>query len=101
MKEEQRVGLKESVKVLSLYDNHPADLGTASYERELDEGLMAHLKRDLQLIKEAIGRIDEGHYGICLSCDEPLSSKRLKVLPQAPLCKDCQKDREDVGVDRL
>lgn len=95
------MGLKESVKVLSLYDNHPADLGTASYERELDEGLMEELKRDLYLIQDALERMEEGKYGICMACGEPLSSKRLEALPEASFCTLCQQEKEDKGIDTV
>lgn len=43
----------------------------------------------LRDIAAALKRIDEGDYGICESCDEPINPKRLEVDPTARLCIDC------------
>ena len=45
--------------------------------------------RETELLHAALGRIDNGTYGICLSCDEPISEARLNAVPYAPLCKTC------------
>lgn len=92
--EEQRKGLKEAVKALSLYDNHPGDLGTASLERELDEGLAADCKGELLLVRQALIRLEMGSYGICTACGRPLSLRRLTARPQAAYCTDCQEEQE-------
>jgi DnaK suppressor protein len=44
----------------------------------------------LILVNEAIERLDAGDYGICHACEEPISEKRLKVLPWAKYCVPCQ-----------
>src|SRR5713226_3318781 len=44
----------------------------------------------LKLIEEALDRIEAGDYGICLSCEEPIPSKRLQALPWAKYCVNCQ-----------
>jgi DnaK suppressor protein len=44
----------------------------------------------LKLIEEALDRIEAGDYGICLSCEEPIPSKRLQALPWAKYCVSCQ-----------
>ena len=44
----------------------------------------------LRLIEEALDRIEAGDYGICLSCEEPIPSKRLQALPWAKYCVSCQ-----------
>jgi DnaK suppressor protein len=50
-------------------------------------------------IDEALQRIDEGAYGLCEACEEPIHPKRLEALPWAVLCRDCQetKDAEEAG----
>ena len=50
----------------------------------------------LKNIKAALDRIDDGMYGVCLRCEEPISEKRLKAIPWAPHCVSCQEmiDRE-------
>src|SRR5208283_3514223 len=54
---------------------------------------------DLQLesirkIEQALKRLDEGSYGDCEECGEEISMERLKVIPFALLCRDCQETRE-------
>ena len=44
----------------------------------------------LQLIEEALDRLDSGDYGICLSCDQPIPPKRLHAVPWARYCVRCQ-----------
>ena len=44
----------------------------------------------LRLVEEALDRLDSGDYGTCLSCEEPIPAKRLRVLPWARYCVTCQ-----------
>lgn len=44
---------------------------------------------ELRAIDAALLRIAEGSYGDCVSCGEPIRKKRLRALPQAPLCEGC------------
>jgi len=53
-------------------------------------------KENLQRIDEALRKLDEGTYGICEDCGEPISDQRLKILPFAIYCTDCQERREQI-----
>jgi len=44
----------------------------------------------LLLVNEALDRLDSGHYGVCLACDEPISPKRLAAVSWARYCVTCQ-----------
>jgi len=44
----------------------------------------------LRLVSEALERMAEGSYGVCLRCDERISARRLAALPWAALCLKCQ-----------
>lgn len=57
--------------------------------------LSAH-KDTLQRIDEALRKLDEGTYGICEDCGEAISEQRLKILPFAIYCTDCQERREEI-----
>jgi len=46
-------------------------------------------RTEIAQIKDAIARIDSGHYGICQSCGEPIAAARLKALPYSDLCIKC------------
>ena len=70
------------------------DWEDGAQEREGDEVLesmgLAGLK-ELELIRAALKRIDEGGYGICLKCGSDISEDRLDVVPLAALCRNCEK----------
>jgi DnaK suppressor protein len=44
----------------------------------------------LREIADALHRIDQGAYGVCMECDEPISPKRLDAVPWARYCVACQ-----------
>jgi DnaK suppressor protein len=57
--------------------------------------LSAH-RENLQRIDEALRKFDEGTYGICEDCGEEIGGERLKILPFAIYCTDCQEKREQL-----
>ena len=44
---------------------------------------------EITAVRSAIGRIDAGHYGQCLSCGAEIAPARLAAMPEAKLCTDC------------
>lgn len=50
----------------------------------------------LRMIDEALDRMNSGHYGYCLACEEPIPAKRLNAVPWARYCVGCQ---ETVGAE--
>jgi len=53
-------------------------------------------RETLRKIDEALRKIDEGTYGICEECGEEINANRLKILPFAILCRDCQEKKEEL-----
>jgi len=72
-------------------DNHLGDTATATYDRELDQGLEEGVQQTLGEIDAALRRIDEGTYGTCLMCGKPIAELRLRAIPWAQLCIDDQR----------
>ena len=66
-------------------------MATATYDRELDEGLEEGAQNTLEEIDAALLRIDEGSYGVCEVCGEPIGAERLSAIPWARLCIDDQR----------
>ena len=66
-----------------------ADDAVQSYERQLMMGLGEKEFEKLRLVEDAIEKLDEGQYGICLECEELISEERLTVIPFASYCVDC------------
>lgn len=67
--------------------------------KELSLSLSIHLhERDrsqLMMIERALGKISEGTYGCCESCEADIGEKRLKARPFAALCIECMEEKED------
>lgn len=91
------VAFRESVTDLSFADNHPADLGSENFERSKDLSLREHHTEYLRLVNQALERIEDGSYGICLRCRRSIEQARLLALPETPLCFSC-KQREEKGM---
>jgi len=65
-------------------------------ERDLTVSLLNRESELSRRVKAAIRRTKDGSYGDCLSCEEPISLKRLEAVPWAELCLDCQ-ERADMS----
>ena len=71
---------------------HSSDWTEQAGERENDEVLNAlesEAKIEIQHLSNAITRMENGSYGICQKCGEPISEKRLQVQPAAESCIEC------------
>jgi RNA polymerase-binding protein DksA len=78
----------------STADNHPADVATVTFDRELDYSLEENEERLLEAIDAALGRIDDGTFGICSTCGQPIGKERLEALPWTTQCIDCKRKEE-------
>jgi len=70
------------------------DAATETHDRELDYGLEENADAVLGEIDAALRRIDEGTYGTCEVCGNPIAPEQLEALPWATLCIDDQRRRE-------
>lgn len=73
---------------------HMADVATDMYDREFALGLAANDRELLANINEALARIQDGTYGICVACKKPIASTRLKAIPYTQTCLKCQEELE-------
>ena len=71
-----------------------ADAGAKSFEREHELSLVAGARTGLEQNRHALERIDEGTYGICESCGNPVGKLRLQAYPRATLCMSCKSRQE-------
>ena len=72
----------------------PADAGAKTYEREHELALTENARELLALSERALARIDDGTFGVCESCGQPIGKARLQAFPRATLCVSC-KQREE------
>ncbi|PIC97933.1 molecular chaperone DnaK [Sporosarcina sp. P31] len=84
---------QDDVGELSMYDNHPADMGTELYEREKDIALHTHAEGELEKVQNALQAIKDGTYGTCEVCGKEIQVERLEAIPYTTVCiEDAQKD---------
>jgi len=73
-------------------------------QRNADRTLALHSLTQIwetaALVSEALQRIEDGSYGSCADCDDPISEKRLRAIPWAKYCIHCQEmqDRNTADV---
>lgn len=83
---------------LSTYDNHPADLGSETFERGKDLGIKDNERVLLSSVEHALEKIHLGTYGRCDRCGAEIATERLEALPWASQCKKCQEHSEQTDV---
>ena len=75
---------------LSHLDQHPAELGTETQQREQDQSLLEQLQGELADLEDAYAHLDAGTYGRCEVCGRPIGEERLQAIPAARRCADHQ-----------
>ena len=70
------------------------DQASEERDRELDLLLSDRERGKLLQIDDAFARLKEGTYGLCEECGEQINPKRLRIVPFARTCVDCQTDKE-------
>jgi RNA polymerase-binding transcription factor DksA len=76
----------EQISELAAYDQHQADIGTETFEREKDFSLLEQLEAELDDLARALRKLDEGTYGICEACGDEIPAERLEARPGARFC---------------
>jgi RNA polymerase-binding protein DksA len=71
-----------------------ADAGAKTFEREQEITLANNSREMLEQSRRALARIEDGTYGICESCGNPIGKMRLQAFPRATLCVSCKQQQE-------
>jgi RNA polymerase-binding transcription factor DksA len=94
--QEERARLLDQLRQMGLgpggkldFDDGFADSGQVTAERAEVEALGGTLLDTLREIEDALRKFDEGTYGRCESCGNPITEARLEAMPAARLCIDC------------
>jgi DnaK suppressor protein len=66
----------------------------ADIQEDIELALIQMKSETLQRINEALARLEDGKYGYCFECGEEIAEQRLRALPFAVRCKDCEEARE-------
>ena len=98
--EDMRQEILDEVRIQierSRVQDHTGDLGdyaTADMAAEYAHLFGERLTHRLQLIEDALDGIENGDYGFCEECEEPINEKRLQLMPFALFCVSCQSELE-------
>jgi RNA polymerase-binding protein DksA len=84
----------ETEEIVGNSDNHLGDTATATLDREIDYSLEENSEHVLRAIDAALQRIEDGTFGICETCGQPISEERLEAIPYATQCIDCRRKGE-------
>jgi DnaK suppressor protein len=71
-----------------------AETSEGDIQDEIEFALIQMKAETLTKIEEALRRLEEGTFGYCFECGEEISERRLRALPFAVRCKDCEEARE-------
>jgi len=70
--------------------NDEGDYAAANSDSLVESAIISQQQKELQEINNALAKIENGEYGICEMCEDPIGFQRLKVKPHAVYCIDCR-----------
>lgn len=76
----------EGVGELSTIDQHVADAGSDTFERDRVASLLTTARRALAEVDDAFTRLESGRFAHCASCGEAISDERLEAVPATRFC---------------
>ena len=79
---------------------HMADLGSDNFRHDFELGLLTDEVDVLEMIDEALQRIEDSEYGVCLDCGAVIPRERLEAKPYARYCTKCKSKREEMEDSR-
>lgn len=79
---------------LSHLDNHPGDGAATLHDEELDATAELFMDEERRRIDEARRALADGSYGVCRDCHKPIPAERLRAVPEAVRCLECQRHFE-------
>ncbi|MFA5865614.1 MAG: TraR/DksA family transcriptional regulator [Phycisphaerae bacterium] len=74
-----------------------SDHAAADYTAEMFGVLLERQAGTLEEVERAIGKLDTGEFGVCEMCEKAIPSKRIKALPWARCCLECQEKEDRIG----
>lgn len=98
---ERKVELEDQLKETYMnketpsYSQDPADFAQSLSLENLQMSLQDSELQEYNMIRQALRMIEQGTYGMCIDCEQPIAEKRLKLYPNATRCLVCQELLEE------
>ena len=71
-------------------ETSPLDRATVRLLNDLSREAAGHHSAEMRQLRQALARFEDGTYGFCEECGQPIGASRLLARPEARLCIDCQ-----------
>ncbi|HYP22361.1 MAG TPA: TraR/DksA C4-type zinc finger protein [Actinomycetota bacterium] len=85
---------EDSLSELTTADQHPADVGSETFERTKNLSLQEDVDGRLADVDRALEKLDAGTFGTCETCGNPIPDERLEAVPGARYCVEHQAQQE-------
>jgi DnaK suppressor protein len=82
-------GIVEASESSNADDEHDPEGATIAFEREQIAALLSQSRSSLGDLDRALARVEDGSYGICQTCGQPIAPERLEARPAATTCITC------------
>jgi RNA polymerase-binding transcription factor DksA len=82
-------GMVEANALVAVDDEHDPEGSSTAFERAHTGSLLAQAREQLTSLDRAVERLEQGEYGRCEVCGEPIPAERLQVLPAVTTCVRC------------
>ena len=87
--EREFAGLAEAASAAGTDDEHDPEGATLAFERQHAAALLEAAREQVAALDDALRRLDEGRYGVCDRCGQPIGAERLAARPAAVTCVRC------------
>ena len=71
-------------------ESSPLDRATVRLLNDLEREAAGHHAAEVQVLRHALAKFEDGSYGLCVVCGQPIGESRLLARPEARLCIACQ-----------
>lgn len=92
-----RQSFREDLSAAPTEVKDTVDCSVDHFERSVSLAVFQASSATVRGIEAALQRLEDGTYGLCGDCEEPIAAARLKVLPFAERCRDCQEECDANG----
>src|SRR6266576_7309444 len=87
--EREFAALAEAASAAGTDDEHDPEGATLAFERQHTAALLEAAREQVAAAEAALRRLDEGRYGVCERCGEPIGAERMAARPTASTCVRC------------
>ncbi len=97
VKEQLKTSIGDGYQEMLATARDEEDQATVSLMAETNLTLLGPKRQELEAIEEALQRLENGSYGLCEVCGQPIEPRRLEIMPETPLCRACMSQREKLA----